>query len=174
MTRFMPVARGFYVTSGFGARWGTTHWGQDFGRDGGSGGHPIFAAQGGSVVMVGAASGFGQWIVLDHPTADGSGTTVYGHIIPEVRHGQRVAAGQRIGYINPNQATNGGVAPHLHFEVHRYVWSQPGSNRLDPGPWLSGARWPGETPAPPPPAPGPIEQIQTAWQRILEQFFGPR
>ena len=32
----MPVAKGFVVTSGYGARWGTTHWGTDFGQDGGS------------------------------------------------------------------------------------------------------------------------------------------
>ncbi len=107
------------------------HFGVDFGWDGGSGGLPIYAVQGGTVVNVGPASGFGQWIVIDHPTEDGSGTTVYGHIIPEVRYGQRVEAGQRIGHINPDSRTNGGVAPHLHLEWHRAVWSPPGPNRLD-------------------------------------------
>ncbi|MFH5211441.1 peptidoglycan DD-metalloendopeptidase family protein [Antrihabitans sp. NCIMB 15449] len=149
MTRHYPLARGFTVTSGFGYRtdpYPGTHWGTDFGRDGGSGGLPVFACQGGTVVMVGPASGFGQWVVVDHPTADGSGTTVYGHVIPEVRQGQRVEAGQRIARINPDSNTNGGVAPHLHLELHRSVWSQPGPDRLDPLPWLSGATYPGETP----------------------------
>lgn len=167
--RFLPVPRGFYVTSGFGSRWGTTHWGVDFGVDGGSGGHPIFAAQGGTVTASGPASGFGQWINVDHPAADGSGLTVYGHIIPEVRVGQRVEAGQRIGHINPDSRSNGGVAPHLHFEVHRAVWSQPGPNRLDPQPWLDGALWPGEAPPPPPPAPEPQ---QDTWRLIHEQLIG--
>lgn len=169
--RFVPVPRGFYVTSGFGSRWGATHWGIDYGRDGGSGGQSIYAAQGGTVVMVGPASGFGQWIVLDHPTADGSGTTVYGHIIPEVRLGQRVEAGQRIGFINPDSRSNGGVAPHLHFEVHRAVWSQPGANRLDPAPWLTGALWPGETSPPPPPS---EPDDGATWDAIYDQFVGPR
>ncbi|MFC9768477.1 peptidoglycan DD-metalloendopeptidase family protein [Rhodococcus jostii] len=146
MIRYMPVERGFYLTSGFGSRWGTTHWGNDYGRDGGSGGYPIYAAQSGTVTAAGPASGFGKWITLDHPTDAGGGLTVYGHIIPEVRGGDRVEAGQRIGRINPDQNTNGGVAPHLHFEVHRYIWSPPGPDRLDPTPWLDGATWPGDIP----------------------------
>lgn len=146
--RYMPVERGFYLTDGFGYQaWrGGTHWGNDYGRDGGSGGFPIFAAQAGTVTAAGPASGFGQWVNVDHPTEAGGGLTVYGHIIPEVRLGQQVQAGERIGRINTDRNTNGGVAPHLHFEVHRYVWSQPGPNRLDPTPWLDGALWPGEKP----------------------------
>lgn len=170
--RFMPVARGFYATSGFGPRWGTQHWGVDYGKDGGSGGMPIFAAQGGRVTMAGPASGFGQWICIDHPTVDGSGLTVYGHVIPEVRVGQRVEGGQRIGRINPDSNTNGGVAPHLHFEVHRSVWSPPGPNRLDPGPWLQGASWPGEA-LPPPPPPAPAADPEAGlWREIDNQLTG--
>lgn len=149
MTHYWPLERGHIVTSGFGARWGTMHFGTDFGREGGSGGMPVYAVQGGSVVNVGPASGFGQWVVLDHPTEDGGGTTVYGHIIPEVEYGQRVEAGQRIARINPDSRTNGGVDPHLHLEWHRAVWSPPGSGRLDPLPLLAGAHFPGEEPEPP-------------------------
>lgn len=140
----MPVDKGFYVTSGFGPRWGTQHWGTDFGRGGGSGGHPIYAVKDGTVVRVGPASGFGQWIGVDHPASNGGGETIYGHVIPEVKLGQKVREGQRIGHINPNQATNGGVAPHLHLEWHRYSWVPPGPDRLDPMVMLKGARWPGE------------------------------
>jgi len=152
----MPVDKGFYVTSGFGPRWGTVHYGTDFGRDGGSGGHPIYAVKDGTVTAAGPASGFGQWINVDHPASVGGGLTVYGHIIPEVRVGQAVREGQRIGRINPDSRTNGGVAPHLHLEWHRYVWSPPGPDRLDPMPLLAGARWPG-TPAPAP-APSPPKE----------------
>lgn len=144
--RFMPVPPEAYITSKFGPRWGTVHRGVDFGRNGGSANMPVYAAQGGTVVYAGAASGFGGpdpagWVVIDHPTADGAGTTVYGHIIREVSLGQRVEAGQRIGRVNPSSATNGGVAPHLHFEVHPYVWKQ--GAQLDPEPWLVGAKTPG-------------------------------
>lgn len=169
-SKFWPMKRGHVVTSGFGARWGTTHWGADFGWDGGSGGLPVFAVQGGTVVMVGPASGFGSWVVVDHPTEDGGGTTVYGHIIPEVRQGQRVEAGQRIARINPDSSTNGGVAPHLHLEWHRYTWAQQGANRLDPVPMLAGAGFPDEAPAP---ATAVVAPVVDRWRLILEQLIGP-
>ena len=146
--RFKPVPAEAVVTSAFGPRWGTVHRGVDYGRAGGSANMPVYAAQGGTVVYAGAASGFGGpapagWVVIDHPAADGAGTTVYGHIIGEVSVGQRVEAGQRIGRVNPNSSTNGGVAPHLHFEVHPYVWQQ--GSQIDPLPWLAGAATPGQT-----------------------------
>lgn len=159
MTRYYPLARGFTVYSGWGPRDGAFHAGLDFGREGGSGGLPVFAAQGGTVQYAGTASGFGQWVVVDHPTADGSGTTVYGHVLPEVTVGQRVEAGQRIARINPVQGPgNGNVPPHCHFEVHNTVWSAAISGRQDPAPWLSAAAYPGETPTPTPEAPvtGPL------------------
>ncbi|ALA66930.1 peptidoglycan DD-metalloendopeptidase family protein [Corynebacterium lactis] len=144
----MPVDKGFYVTSGFGPRWGTHHWGTDFGCDGGSGGKPIYAVKDGTIARVGPATGFGQWIGVDHPASNGGGETIYGHIIPEVSLGQQVREGQRIGRIDPNRATNGGVDPHLHLEWHRYSWVPPGPDRLDPMVMLKGARWPGEVKAP--------------------------
>ena len=153
----MPVDKGFYITSGFGPRSGGYHWGTDFGRGGGSGGHPVYAVKSGTVTRAGAASGFGRWVTIDHPASNGGGETVYGHIIPEVTAGQSVREGQRIGRIDPNSNTNGGVAPHLHFENHRYSWSPPGPNRLNPEIMLKGAKWPGDTaPAPKPTAKGEI------------------
>jgi murein DD-endopeptidase MepM/ murein hydrolase activator NlpD len=131
----MPVARGFYVTSPYGQRTGQyagMHWGTDFGNGGGSGGHPIYAVKDGTVTRAGAASGFGQWITVDHPASNGGGLTVYGHIIPEVAVGATVREGQRIGRIDPDSGTNGGVSPHLHLEWHRYVWAQPGGGQARP------------------------------------------
>lgn len=146
----MPVDKGFYVTSRFGNRAGGFHWGTDYGRDGGSGGYPIYAVKDGTVTRSGPASGFGRWITIDHPASNGGGETVYGHVIPEVSVGQKVTEGQRIGRIDPSSSTNGGVAPHLHLEWHRYSWSQPGPDRLDPETMLAGASWPGAKPAPQP------------------------
>lgn len=141
----MPVDKGFYVTSPFGPRWGTVHYGTDFGTGGGSGGKPIYAVKDGTVTRSGPASGFGRWITLDHHANVGGGTSVYGHIIPEVSVGKFVREGERIGRIDPSSATNGGVAPHLHYEFHRYGWAQPGPDRLDPMKTvLKGAKWPGE------------------------------
>lgn len=74
------------------------------------------------------------WVVVDHPTEAGSGATVYGHVVREVAVGDRVVAGQRIAHVNPDSGTNGGVAPHMHFEVHPWAW-QAGS-QIDPLPWL--------------------------------------
>lgn len=139
----MPVPKGFKVTSKFGPRWGTTHWGTDYGN-GKSANEPVYAVKSGTVTRAGAATGFGQWVTIDHPASNGGGETVYGHIIPEVRAGQRVEEGQRIGRINGNRATNGGVVPHLHIEWHRYSWAPPGPNRLDPEKMLAGARWVGD------------------------------
>lgn len=153
----MPVDKGFYITSGFGPRSGGYHWGTDFGRGGGSGGHPVYAVKSGTVTRAGAASGFGRWVTIDHPASNGGGETVYGHIIPEVTAGQSVREGQRIGRIDPNSSTNGGVAPHLHFEWHKFSWSPPGPNRLNPEIMLKGAKWPGDTaPAPKPSSSGEI------------------
>lgn len=153
----MPVPKGFVVTSPYGPRWGTTHYGVDYGVVGGAGGKPIFAVKDGTVVQSGPANGFGQWIRLDHPASVGGGESVYGHIIPEVTTGKKVREGQRIGRINPDSHTNGGVAPHLHLEFYRYSWVTParrvlGQTILDPQQVLRGAKWPGEanTPAPEP------------------------
>ena len=75
----MPVPKGFVVTSPFGARWGTTHWGTDFGKAGGSGGQPIYAVRDGLITRAGAASGFGQWITLDVDAQHGGGLETVCH-----------------------------------------------------------------------------------------------
>ena len=84
--RFWPLGEGRIVTSPFGPRDGSFHAGTDFGRAGGSAGMPVYACQGGTVIYAGAAQGYGGpdpagWLVIDHPTEDGSGCTEYGHII---------------------------------------------------------------------------------------------
>lgn len=137
-----PLERGHVVTSPFGPRSDGFHWGVDFGWAGGSANRPVFATQGGYVTRSGPASGFGRWVVVDHPAADGGGTTVYGHVNPEVPVGRRVEAGERIATIDPDRRTNGNVDPHLHLEWHRTVWVPPGPGRLDPLPLLAGAAYP--------------------------------
>lgn len=119
MERYYPLGAGRTVTSPFGPRTGGFHTGVDFGRTGGSAGMPVYAIQAGTVIYAGAAGGYGGpdpagWLVIDSDDAQGGGCLEYGHIVREVAAGARVRAGQRIGYINPDRATNAGVAPHLH------------------------------------------------------------
>jgi hypothetical protein len=74
----------------------------------------------------------------DRPSREvGGGCTEYGHIIREVARGDRVTAGQRVARINPDSATNGGVAPHLHLSVMPREYNPDA--KIDPIPWLAGA-----------------------------------
>jgi murein DD-endopeptidase MepM/ murein hydrolase activator NlpD len=114
------------VTSCYGARWGTMHYGVDIAAPIGT---PIYAPEGGVVLQAGPASGFGLAVYLQH--ADGS-ITVYGHISSfSVAAGQQVSAGDQIAEVgNTGQSTG----PHLHFEVHQGGLYQ---NRTNPVPWLA-------------------------------------
>jgi murein DD-endopeptidase MepM/ murein hydrolase activator NlpD len=110
-------------TSGFGARWGTTHQGIDIA---GPVGTPIYAFTGGVVEEAGPASGFGLWVVLRHP--DGT-QTVYGHVNRIfVEEGDVVEAGDEIAEMGNKGHSTG---PHLHFEV----WEEDGT-KINPLPWL--------------------------------------
>ncbi|WP_395705161.1 peptidoglycan DD-metalloendopeptidase family protein [Rhodococcus ruber] len=154
--RFWPLARGHVITSGYGPRWGTWHRGVDFGWPGGSAGKPVYAVQAGTVVSVGwdpSPGGFGHYLDIDSDDAQGANLWVYGHIVPEVQRGQQVAAGQRIAHVNGDRSTNGGVDPHCHIEVHNRVRQPFGPGRMDPIPFLQGAAYPGEAPAPEPEVP---------------------
>ncbi|WP_390183589.1 M23 family metallopeptidase [Haloechinothrix salitolerans] len=113
------------LTSVFGARWGTTHYGIDVAAPIGT---PIHAVEDGVVIEAGAASGFGLWVRVQHE--DGS-VSVYGHINSYyVAEGQRVEAGQAIAEVgNRGQSTG----PHLHFEV----WTHEDGTKIDPLSWLA-------------------------------------
>jgi murein DD-endopeptidase MepM/ murein hydrolase activator NlpD len=114
------------VTSCYGSRWGTMHYGVDIAA---SIGTPIYTPEPGRVLQAGPASGFGLAVYIQH--ADGS-ITVYGHINAYfVSAGQQVAAGQQIAEVgNKGQSTG----PHLHFEVHTGGLY---ANRSNPVPWLA-------------------------------------
>lgn len=147
--RFWPLAAGRIITSPFGPRSGGMHTGVDFGWPGGSAGQPVYAIQAGTVIFAGAAQGYGGpdpagWLVIDSTDAEGGGCLEYGHIIREVALGARVAAGQRIGRINPDSGTNGGVAPHLHVSDMPYAYNP--ATKQDVMPRLAGAREPGQPP----------------------------
>ena len=117
------------ITSGFGPRWGGFHNGMDIAA-------PLFtpvrAAAAGQVVTVGrpyAASGDTAVVVI---IAHGNNvSTLVGHLDdvrwPPVAVGQRVAAGQVIGYVGMTGWTTG---PHTHF------MTIVNGRATDPRPWL--------------------------------------
>nr|WP_225953135.1 M23 family metallopeptidase [Kibdelosporangium phytohabitans] len=121
--KYVRPADGVY-TSGFGARWGTTHFGVDIA---GKFGSPIRAVTDGVVIEAGSASGFGLWVRIQH--ADGT-VSVYGHMDSiTTREGAKVKAGDQIARMgNRGQSTG----THLHFEI----WDSSG-RKMNPGPWLS-------------------------------------
>ncbi|WP_419179550.1 M23 family metallopeptidase [Rhodococcus opacus] len=111
------------LTSNYGARWGTTHYGLDIANDIGT---PIVSVTDGTVLEAGPASGFGLWVRI---LQDDGTVGVFGHINEAlVTAGQKVRAGEQIATVgNRGQSTG----PHLHYEV----W-QPDGVKADPAAWL--------------------------------------
>ncbi|MCD5422244.1 M23 family metallopeptidase [Rhodococcus pyridinivorans] len=118
----MPVSG--TLTSNFGPRWGTSHYGLDIAN---SIGTPIVSVTDGTVLEAGPASGFGLWVRI---LQDDGTIGVFGHIDQAlVSAGQRVRAGEQIATVgNRGQSTG----PHLHYEV----WG-PDGQKADPMAWLN-------------------------------------
>ena len=113
---YWPTRVPYYLSSGFGYRWGTLHDGQDIAGCGE--GSPIYAAQSGTVVKsgVGIFNGSGEAILIDHHNGY---YTMYAHLCPGCRYaptGVNVARGQVIGGMGHTGFATG---THLHFSVWR-------------------------------------------------------
>ncbi|MFN3590767.1 MAG: peptidoglycan DD-metalloendopeptidase family protein [Thermaurantiacus sp.] len=129
---------GARLSSGFGMRthpilgFSRLHRGVDFAAPTGT---PVLASAGGRVVRAGWGGGYGNMIDIDH----GRGiVTRYAHLSRmDVRVGQQVNQGQRIGAVGSTGMSTG---PHLHYEVIRNGQPiDPRSNRLlVQGPVLAG------------------------------------
>lgn len=85
------------------------------------------------------ANSYGNYVMLRHPNGY---YTLYAHMAyntVQVRVGQTVKRGQRLGYMGNTGASHGG---HLHFEIR-----QPNGYKIDPQPYLnaelpnSGGKW---------------------------------
>lgn len=109
---------GARLTSGFGMRfhpilgYSRMHKGVDFGAAIGT---PVFAAGDGVVSRAGPASGYGNYIEIQH---NQEWATAYGHLSAFARglhEGARVHQGEVIGYVGMTGMATG---PHLHYEVH--------------------------------------------------------
>jgi murein DD-endopeptidase MepM/ murein hydrolase activator NlpD len=116
-----PMKAGTYtLTSGFGPRTDPVNGGSAFhnGQDMAAPlGTPIYTAASGTVVAAGPASGFGNWVVIDH-TIDGKKySMVYGHMPASsitVKQGDTVTMGQQIASVGTEGKSTG---PHLHWEI---------------------------------------------------------
>ena len=108
-----PLAKGTYrVSAKFGAtgNWSRYHTGQDFSAATGT---PVHAVVSGTVVKGNAGSWVGNHVAIR--AADGS-ATLYTHLdSTDVKVGQQVTAGQKIGEVG---STGRSFGSHLHFEYY--------------------------------------------------------
>ncbi|WP_275695586.1 murein hydrolase activator EnvC family protein [Ferdinandcohnia quinoae] len=122
-----PVSGGLFIrpatgriTSEYGPRWGTFHFGFDIGK-GGRDVVPVYAAAGGTVSRSRLESSYGNVIMLTHYINGKQMTTVYAHLDKRVVGlYDRVEQGQLIGYMGN---TGDSTGPHLHFEIYEGPYS---------------------------------------------------
>jgi len=126
----LPLDPPFHITSSFGPRWGTHHYGIDLSVRFGASIRSVLAGEVISVInhfdsaggWHGHPGGWGNFILIDH----GNGIqTLYAHLMREtyVQVGDVVVAGQHIGFQGNSGSSTGS---HLHFE-----WRESGV-RINP------------------------------------------
>ncbi len=124
-----PAAGRF--TSGFGARWGKTHYGIDIAN---SADVPIVAAASGVVSRSYYSSSYGNVIYITHYINGQQYTTVYAHLETRfVGEGATVSKGQQIGIMGNTGRSTG---QHLHFELHKGGWNGSKSNAVNPAAYI--------------------------------------
>ncbi len=119
-----PYSGSYYISSGFGWRWGKLHGGLDI-TGGGAYGKPIYAMADGRVILASYYYTYGNCVMIDHGTYNGTSiTSLYGHCSSlVVGNGQSVKKGQVIAYVG---STGHSTGPHLHFEI------RANGNRVNP------------------------------------------
>lgn len=121
-----PVSSGSFtrpapggITSGYGARGGSFHYGVDIAQSGGN--VPIVAAADGVVSVAHFSKSYGNVVYISHSINGQLYTTVYAHMSGFiVSPGQSVSKGQRIGTMGNTGDSHG---QHLHFELYRGPWA---------------------------------------------------
>ncbi|MFS3130638.1 peptidoglycan DD-metalloendopeptidase family protein [Nocardioides sp. Bht2] len=113
-----------------GGSWSSKHTGTDFSVPCGT---PVFASTGGKIIIDRSQAWAGPWLVKVS-TGAGKLTTWYAHMqAVNVRDGQTVSAGERIGDVGTEGNSTG---CHLHFEVHPKGGSIYEDN-INPSTWLA-------------------------------------
>lgn len=123
-----PLAH-YELTSCYGPRWGTFHYGIDMSAPAGA---TIRAIGSGLVTRTGWVwGGYGISTVISH------GGGVWSHVAHQsaslVRVGQRVSAGQAIGRVG---STGDATGPHVHLEIARSAGVL--GSQVNPAAWLRG------------------------------------
>lgn len=120
-----PCPGHYYISSGFGSRWGTTHKGIDIAQNQGA---DVVASRSGTVIKANSScthnygkssnccgNGYGNYVIIQHD--DATYSTLYGHMASiTVSVGDYVSKGQTIGYVG---STGWSTGYHLHFEVRK-------------------------------------------------------
>ena len=124
-TFLWPCPGFYYISSGYGSRWGKLHKGIDIAGSGIKGAE-ITAANSGTVIKVvnscthnygkskscGCGGGYGRYCIIDH---GGGYTTLYAHATDIiVKEGDKVETGDVLGYVGSTGYSTGW---HLHFEI---------------------------------------------------------
>ncbi len=118
------------ITSGYGPRWGTFHWGVDLGAGMGA---PIHAVTSGTVVSSGwIYDGYGIDTLIQNDAGYWSHYAHQSRTI--VSAGQHIEAGEVIGFVG---STGQSTGPHLHFEIWtRGSWGS-GNPQINPVQFLA-------------------------------------
>ena len=120
-----PCPGYYYISSGFGSRWGTTHKGIDISQNAGA---DAVASRAGKVIKINTScthnygkqknccgNGYGNYVLIDHE--DGTYSTMYAHLQSViVSVGDYVEKGQTVGYVG---TTGWSTGYHLHFEIRK-------------------------------------------------------
>ncbi len=124
-TFLWPCPGYYYISSGYGRRWGKLHKGIDIAGSGIKGAE-ITAANSGTVIKVvndckhnygkskscGCGGGYGRYCIVDH---GGGYTTLYAHATDIiVKEGDKVKTGDVLGYVGSTGYSTGW---HCHFEI---------------------------------------------------------
>lgn len=132
-----PCPGYYYISSGFGTRWGTTHKGIDISQNAGA---DAVASRAGKVIKINTScthnygknsnccgNGYGNYVLIDHE--DGTYSTMYAHLQSViVSVGDYVEKGQTVGYVG---TTGWSTGYHLHFEIRKDGTAVNPSNYLN-------------------------------------------
>jgi murein DD-endopeptidase MepM/ murein hydrolase activator NlpD len=119
-----PLAGGYRMTSGYGARWGGMHPAQDFATPTGS---PVRALSSGTVIFAGWQGSYGY--KLEIRFWDGTVAWYAHNSSLKVKQGQSVNPGQVVA---ASGNTGNSTGPHLHLEIH-----PGGGDAVSPLSWLA-------------------------------------
>ena len=142
-----PVPYGSaYISSGYGARWGSTHYGMDISMPGADQYDKAVVAAGNGTVLIssnicthnspkrsncGCNGGYGNYCVIDH----GNGVIAfYAHLTSSyVVAGQKVSQGETIGIMG---CTGFSTGAHLHFEIRTNLSGQRSATARNPAEYI--------------------------------------